>query len=460
MACFCHCLSKCCFWRTEAPYDATSTTISMQVLEGKCDSKMSKTTVMVYQILAGIRYSAKKELTLSQAQLPNAMEEKETLTSSSNWDDDKDAKIYNIQSPSRKGGVIVMKDYDEALFREIRKLEGISAEEYDAEWDIKPNDIVEPKYGAGRSGSLFFWSVSKRFFFKMIPHHEVQTLRAILSNYRTYIQKHPDSRLMRFFALHRFRIQNDFIYLFVGNNCFYSPRGLSVDVKYDLKGRKAKDSSLKKKSISRPADGSIWKDNQLNRQFYPDNAVQLVETLAADAKFLASQRCIDYSLLVGVHKNNKKCPLITQLSQNRISALQRLSDSKSSEKRYSFSIVDDVVGVGLPSTEGNHDEVYFFGIIDFLSRYFTKKKAAHYMKRIRWESEELSTVNPEYYQDRFTKYVPTIIKVPDDKPVVPMRSVSAVTPKRSTRSTKTMRIEEVSSENIEKKETFLEQTDG
>lgn len=424
--------------------------VKLDVFDAKTDSEMTAPTVLIYQILQGIRYAGKRELPISN---PDSETKREI---SIEMDDDKDTTLFNIHSPSvTKGHVIIMKDYDPKIFRDIRMFEKITPEDYDQAWRFDPTQIPQPDIGAGRSGSLFLLSADGRFIFKTIPHHEVESLRAILPQYREYIRANPDSRLMRFFALHRFQVANDFIYLFVGNNCFYSPRGLSVDKKYDLKGRKPKESSMKKDAIKQPAHGNIWKDNQLDRSFYPDNAMQLRLSLVKDAHFLASQDIIDYSLLVGVHFNDKKCNEILNFNRqvsteakhrvsialegkvdtpnsgtrdgNNLSVMPPVSKART-KRSYSFSITHHITGVGFPSAKEDNDEIYFFGIIDFLSRYYIKKKTANFFKKFLWEEQTLSTVPPATYCERFCNYVPSIIASAADNlnlsktPALEMRS--------------------------------------
>jgi len=60
-------------------------------------------------------------------------------------------------------------------------------------------------------------------------------------------------------------------------------------------------------------------------------------------------------------------------------------------------------------------ELYFIGIIDCLTLYVFKKKMANVVKRAIWEKAALSTVNANYYAERFHHYsTKRIIHYPED----------------------------------------------
>ncbi|KAI9515564.1 Phosphatidylinositol 5-phosphate 4-kinase type-2 gamma [Dissostichus eleginoides] len=54
-------------------------------------------------------------------------------------------------------------------------------------------------------------------------------------------------------------------------------------------------------------------------------------------------------------------------------------------------------------------EVYFMGLIDVLTQYDTKKKAAHAAKTVKHGAgAEISTVHPEHYAKRFRDFISNI----------------------------------------------------
>lgn len=80
-----------------------------------------------------------------------------------------------------------------------------------------------------------------------------------------------------------------------------------------------------------------------------------------------------------------------------------------------FAQVNSVIGVGVPSAHTDIEEIYFIGIVDFLARYYIKKKSANLMKRQIWSENMLSTIPPDKYCKRFCDYIPTVIAQPEIK---------------------------------------------
>jgi len=50
-------------------------------------------------------------------------------------------------------------------------------------------------------------------------------------------------------------------------------------------------------------------------------------------------------------------------------------------------------------------EIYYFGIIDILIQYMAKKKMEHFMKSVVHAPDEVSVVHPEFYANRFFKFM-------------------------------------------------------
>eukprot|EP00455_Lapot_gusevi_P034910 TRINITY_DN3862_c0_g2_i4.p2 TRINITY_DN3862_c0_g2~~TRINITY_DN3862_c0_g2_i4.p2 ORF type:complete len:126 (+),score=17.38 TRINITY_DN3862_c0_g2_i4:520-897(+) len=60
-------------------------------------------------------------------------------------------------------------------------------------------------------------------------------------------------------------------------------------------------------------------------------------------------------------------------------------------------------------TQDGHpgDEVYFMGVIDLLTLYNAKKKVETFFKSFTNKREELSSIDPEAYAERFVSFIET-----------------------------------------------------
>lgn len=301
-----------------------------------------------------------------------------------------DEQNFSLCSPGKnlpqkigQAGSVVVTDYAPKIFKEIREHFGISTQDYINAWAYDLDELPKPKVGAGRSGSLFLFSKDRKFLYKSIPLHEVQSLLDTLGNYHNHLLTTPNSILMRFVGLlcihDRVTAQNMFIG--VSTNCVWSPLPAKMDELYDLKGRKPKKSEEKQ---TMKKNSGVWKDNQLRRTFKLGKAQResLLASIKADSEFLAANNMMDYSLLVGIQEKGD----------------ERLATSRA---------LKDLEGHVYYS---GHKEVFFIGIIDFLSRYGAKKIAAHFIKSFVWSFDQLSTIDAQSYSQRYISYFPTIFE--------------------------------------------------
>jgi hypothetical protein len=100
--------------------------------------------------------------------------------------------------------------------------------------------------GAGRSGSLFFFSWDQHFVTKSISKAEVLVLQQMLLEYVQHVQKYPNTMLPRFLSLIQVQISaKTAIYAMTMTNVFDTP--LPLHHKFDMKGssvgRHTKDSA-------------------------------------------------------------------------------------------------------------------------------------------------------------------------------------------------------------------------
>ncbi|KTF75239.1 hypothetical protein cypCar_00042377 [Cyprinus carpio] len=125
-----------------------------------------------------------------------------------------------------------------------------------------------------------------------------------------------------------------------------------------------------------------------------------LEKLKNDVEFLAQLKLMDYSLLVGIH------------DVERGEQEQPEEESEDNDAGEEEGTESDGGATGSPPDSPNapKKEIYFMAVIDILTPYDAKKKAAHAAKTVKHGAgAEISTVNPEQYSKRFYDFITTIL---------------------------------------------------
>eukprot|EP01102_Stenamoeba_stenopodia_P019883 TRINITY_DN7602_c0_g1_i1.p1 TRINITY_DN7602_c0_g1~~TRINITY_DN7602_c0_g1_i1.p1 ORF type:complete len:534 (+),score=120.41 TRINITY_DN7602_c0_g1_i1:1386-2987(+) len=313
--------------------------------------------------------------------------------------EEEDFKTHGYHDVTGTNGVVFpVKEYAPYVFKALRDLSGIDTKTFISSWALSEENLIA-KEGAGRSGSLFCFSEDKKFIFKTISHKEIITLLNFLPNYYQHFKNHPSTLIMKFLGVYRF-MKPTKLYVIVIGNILYSP--LSVDIIYDLKGRQPKPG---KYGRNKEGSGKVLKDNDLERQFYLGSKLNaFLEQMELDVNLLKTNNLMDYSLLVGVHK---------------IDELQSVPNGDMRRDGGSTSIFSDYNG-GFLSHPAQR-EVYYIGIIDCLTFYGKTKRIANFSKSFLWEPVQLSTVEAEFYADRFCHFFKELMKGAPDV-VVPTQT--------------------------------------
>jgi len=106
---------------------------------------------------------------------------------------------------------------------------------------------------------------------------------------------------------------------------------------------------------------------------------KILQQLTDDATFLSQiMKTMDYSMLVGIHISSKET-----IQDPKVSNIER-------DGGY-FSLTKE--------------KIYYFGIIDYLVEYDTKKHLETMVKEFRAPKEEISSLSPELYASRWVKYL-------------------------------------------------------
>uniref|UniRef100_UPI00358F057A phosphatidylinositol 5-phosphate 4-kinase type-2 alpha-like isoform X2 n=1 Tax=Myxine glutinosa TaxID=7769 RepID=UPI00358F057A len=323
--------------------------------------------------------------------------------------------------------------------------------------------------GQGRSGARFLTTYDQRFVIKTIVSEDVAEMHSILTKYHQYVVEcHGNTLLPQFLGMYRLTVDGVETYMVVTHNVF--SRRLPVHQKYDLKGstvdRMASDKE-KTKELPTLKDNDFLNDGR--KIAIGDVSKKLfLDKLARDVEFLTNLKIMDYSLLVGIHdvdhaaekeeEKGARADVDKEETDDRMGDLtDDLKQPKEDEEEYrefnavristdetpdedgsdgefvigSLGTSPDTTAFSLfhmkPMEPGEFDpnydvyaikshpsaqcrEVYFMAIIDILTHYDTRKKAAHAAKTVKHGAgAEISTVNPEQYGKRFLDFVNEIV---------------------------------------------------
>jgi 1-phosphatidylinositol-4-phosphate 5-kinase len=208
-----------------------------------------------------------------------------------------------------------------------------------------------------------------------------------------YIRKNPNTMLPRFYGVYSMKHEGigGVVRFVVMNNWFATHNDLKE--KYDLKGSTVgRTVGVEPEKVK---SGSILKDLDIKRKIYlPDNIFEpFLDQLKRDAQFLAEHNVMDYSLLVGMSKDGSPPEMPTKRKPNMVdSSFQNIF------QQYMH-------GTSSLNADNGDPETAYFGIIDVLQQYNTRKKLEHLLKSVRYEGDNISIVQPSYYAKRFVDFI-------------------------------------------------------
>lgn len=273
-----------------------------------------------------------------------------------------------------------MKDYNGNIYYELRKIEILTQEYLKS---IKEELTI--LQGTGKGSLLQLKSKDSKIFIKNISSKESKFLDEFIKSYYKYIKENPNSLLIRLFGHHRIQFSFKELNLLVQENLFIQ-KPLEI---YDLKGSSVgRNATEKEKEKGNFKDLDLY-DNKRVFQIGKDLSKDLIKQLILDVKFLESNQIMDYSLLIGVFQikedENIKNLLIEQMIYNNNRKFRIVQSEDSSE-------------------------IYYFGIIDYLTKWSLKKEVAKSYKSLSHDVTQLSTVPPDAYSKRFIHFVENLIQ--------------------------------------------------
>jgi 1-phosphatidylinositol-5-phosphate 4-kinase len=333
-----------------------------------------------------------------------------------------------------------VKEYCPLVFRNLRERFGIADE------DFLSSLIKCPKpMDAHKSGAKCYLSYDGIYVINTLTTDQVEEMHCYLKHYHPYVvERHGKTLLPQYLAMYRLTVDNIETYMVVMRNVFSAH--MRVHKKYDLKGSTVdREASEKEREKSLPTlkDNDFLVD-QLKIYIGEEAKEKLLETLAADAEFLARLNIMDYSLLLGIHDLDLGAEEEDEVQEmaeeeededeydsggsggNALtppdspgSPRHRLSEQRSTFRRANSSVNGginpdkDIYAIPSRPGPGNSERnVYFLSIVDVLTHYGMKKAAAKAAKTMKYGSsvEGISTVEPEQYAKRFIAFIADAIE--------------------------------------------------
>uniref|UniRef100_A0AAY5EN09 Phosphatidylinositol 5-phosphate 4-kinase type-2 gamma n=1 Tax=Electrophorus electricus TaxID=8005 RepID=A0AAY5EN09_ELEEL len=306
-------------------------------------------------------------------------------------------------------GHFKFKEYCPQVFRNLRERFGIEDLDYQVSLTRSP-----PVKGEGRGEGLLFTSYDRTLVVKQISSEDVADMHSILSEYHQVALLLP-----QICCLNITRYTGRFLKLLKWFNFMQG----------SLVSREASD---KEKVKELPTFKDVDFRNNMQKVYVTeDDKEKMMEKLNRDVEFLVKLKIMDYSLLLGIHdiaraereEEDAEEPGGEDEgeAENGLTPAPQVGSFGTSPEGIAgymnsfkplgpgeFEPYVDVYAVksapGAPQRE-----VYFMGLIDVLTQYDTKKKAAHAAKTVKHGAgAEISTVHPEQYAKRFRDFISNI----------------------------------------------------
>jgi hypothetical protein len=290
-----------------------------------------------------------------------------------------------------------------------------------------PEDAFSDQFSEGKSGSFFSKTVDEKYIVKSISEAEAKALLKILPRYYDYMNEQSESFLSQIYGLYAIKLYQGFKMTFiVMSNLFPPAKKVPIHSRFDIKGSWVNRSNFLQKSTKElPNTGKNIESDQIslrqqdalrshleNIRIVSDDYIEeeedtgpsqlgldmdVLETfnigekngefvkkqLKEDSAFLASCGIMDYSLLIGIHKNSKMI-------------------EKKGERESIYGCI------GFWSSLGH--EIYFIGIIDILQMYNSSKKLEKIWKEkvLGKDKYGISVQPPNFYCTRFQEKIDTV----------------------------------------------------
>lgn len=391
-----------------------------KVLVGNKISEGHENFVMAYNMLTGIRVAVSR----CSGVMRKLTEEdfKATKKLSFNFDGSE-------LTPSSKYD-FKFKDYCPEVFRELRQIFGIDPADYLV--SITGKYILSELGSPGKSGSFFYYSRDFRFIIKTIHHSEHKQLLRMLKDYHHHVKDNPNTLISQFYGLHRVKMPlfgggSRKVHFVVMNNLF--PPHRDIHLKYDLKGSTwGRNTTIppgwdEKELPKHTLKDLNWLERHQKIQFGPEKRHIFFKQLEADVKLLQKVNVMDYSLLLGIHdvKKGNTADIEKQLSVFEPKSFDKraLINTNPRDLDRQQDLPNDVFpgrskyvfyghdgGIRATSEENiPTSEIYYLGIIDYLTNYSLKKRLETCWRSLSHPRNTILAVPAREYGDRFLEFI-------------------------------------------------------
>ncbi|KAJ8258985.1 hypothetical protein COCON_G00179970 [Conger conger] len=323
-------------------------------------------------------------------------------------------------------GHFKFKEYCPQVFRNLRERFGIE----DLDYQVSLTRSPTVRGGECQDEGLLMISYDRTLVVKQISSEEVEDMHNLLSEYHQHIVTcHGSTLLPQFLGMYRVSVESEDTYIIVMRNMF--SHRLVVHTKYDLKGSLvSREASDKEKVKELPTYKDVDFRNNMQKVYVSEEEKdRVMEKLNRDVEFLVKLRIMDYSLLLGIHDvaraereeeeledssyeeeaepENGQLPAVGSYGTSPDGIAGYLNSYRPLGPGEFEPYVDMYAVKSAPGAPQR--EVYFIGLIDVLTQYDTKKKAAHAAKTVKHGAgAEISTVHPEQYAKRFREFIATM----------------------------------------------------
>eukprot|EP01029_Cantina_marsupialis_P027568 TRINITY_DN773027_c0_g1_i1.p1 TRINITY_DN773027_c0_g1~~TRINITY_DN773027_c0_g1_i1.p1 ORF type:complete len:988 (+),score=213.65 TRINITY_DN773027_c0_g1_i1:127-3090(+) len=346
-------------------------------------------------------------------------------------------------------GWFIFIDHQPANFAAIRRTSRIN----DAEYVRTLMKSTKECFSEGASGAFLYFSEDQRYIVKTMSKEDMDSLLELAPAYSKYLCNNPHSIIAKFFSAHSIKMYRRWMHFVVMENVLLTPQTLHE--RYDLKGswvnrshkkpckgEKAKCKYCSERYIvgcsknhncsQRPSlphePEVILKDNDLQQHLHlnPTKCRYIIQQAERDTEFLQSQGILDYSLLLGIHRerwhmeggfmvrsrSNPSSTINVNTSSEGLDKVPYRQDSR--RGRWTHNLPKSSTGPLHRRDEGGVDAMvvegpsrYYFGIIDILQHWTFSKKMERFFKTVfRCQNKNgISAVKPEEYQERFMENI-------------------------------------------------------